>query len=109
MKIRFVEDLSSDDAVPGDARWLSEGGEGVFITATGEPVPLRQNAAIAYRCPGCNDLRGVRVSTVPHVPGTHCWQWDGDLAVPTLKPSLQHMDCACKWHGFLTAGEFRSA
>lgn len=36
------------------------------------------------------------------------WQWDGNQDAPTITPSI---DCSkvCGWHGFLEAGQFRSA
>lgn len=35
----------------------------------------------------------------------HRWKWNGDRIAPTLTPSLQ-THSACRWHGFVTAGEF---
>lgn len=104
--IRFVPNAYTDDALPGDAQWLSSGGEGVTVEATGDPAPLRENAALAYRCPACNDKRCVPVR--PWADGSPSWEWDGNIECPTLTPSILHRDCACKWHGFLTAGVFVS-
>ncbi|HVT25959.1 MAG TPA: DUF6527 family protein [Rhizomicrobium sp.] len=35
----------------------------------------------------------------------HRWEWNGDLVRPTLTPSLQQHS-KCRWHGFVTNGEF---
>ena len=108
MKIRFVADLDALDAPerqPGDAVWLSSGGTGVTDTATGAPVPVREHAALAYTCPGCN--RPGAVSVRPAPADRQSWEWDGNVELPTLKPSLHHVGC-CGWHGYLTAGEFTS-
>lgn len=104
-KLRWVEDAYADGAQPGDASWASSGGEGVTRADTGEPVPYREHAAIVYRCPGCNDERCVPVRPWPDGAS---WEWDGNVEAPTLTPSILHGDCACKWHGYLTAGEFVS-
>ncbi len=36
------------------------------------------------------------------------WAWDGNRDAPTITPSI---DCSrvCGWHGWLTAGQFRTA
>ncbi len=61
-------------------------------------------ARILFVCPcGCGDLTGVPVR--PESGGSH-WNWNGDRDKPTLTPSLQRID-SCRWHGFLTDGEFR--
>lgn len=52
-----------------------------------------------FICPcGCGAVLGVSFD-----PGR--WTWDGNRDRPTVKPSIRHMD-GCRWHGFLTAGEF---
>ncbi|SRR5579885_1606349 len=62
-----------------------------------------QIAALRFTCPcGCGD-----VCTVPVRPGytnTH-WNWDGNLELPSLTPSIQRLG-DCRWHGYLTKGEF---
>lgn len=77
---------------PGDFIWSHN-------MSDGEP------SCILFVCPcGCGDLTGVPVRPAPQ--GPH-WNWNGDKDKPTLTPSLQRLD-NCKWHGFLTDGEFRS-
>lgn len=34
------------------------------------------------------------------------WKWNGDEGKPTLTPSILKTS-GCKWHGYLTEGEFR--
>jgi hypothetical protein len=34
-----------------------------------------------------------------------CWVWNGNVDAPTITPSVRRLD-ACKWHGFLTSGEW---
>lgn len=53
--------------------------------------------SILFMCPcGCGQIR-----TVP----TKRWNWDGNEDSPTLSPSIQVLN-ECKWHGFLTNGEW---
>lgn len=59
---------------------------------------------IAFRCPcGCG-----YDSWLPVNRGADCWIWDGNREAPTVTPSILQSGLPCKWHGFLTAGEFRS-
>lgn len=61
-------------------------------------------AGIAFRCPcGCG-----YESWLPIKPDERGWQWDGDFEAPTLTPSILQSGLPCKWHGYLTAGEFVS-
>jgi hypothetical protein len=53
--------------------------------------------ALNYNCPGCNK-RG----TCPF-DGPFRWNFDGNVASPTLTPSVWNLYC-CGWHGNLTAG-----
>ena len=36
------------------------------------------------------------------VQGRDSWEWDGDIQLPTLNPSIHHVGC---WHGWLKRGE----
>ena len=57
-----------------------------------------------YICPcGCGRLGGVQISVDGQRP--RVWAWDGNRDVPTLSPSIQHMD-DCRWHGWLRNGEW---
>lgn len=106
MKIRFVEDYDADGGQPGDAQWLPSGGTGIS-DSHGNPVPVKERAALAFRCPGCGRPSAIMVDREKK-NDTHQWEWDGNTDAPTLKPSINCVGC-CGWHGFLTAGEFKSA
>lgn len=89
--IRFVDDVSADAGMPGDAKYFKNGGD----------AP----AGILFRCPGCASLTFARFAPAD----APSWQWDGNRDAPTLTPSLHHTATlgGCGWHGFLTAGEFK--
>lgn len=75
---------------PGEAEWR--------VNSEGKVIIL------AFVCPcGCRD-----VVPIPVQQGAgNSWNWDGDLVKPTLTPSILRMS-GCKWHGYLTNGEFVS-
>lgn len=58
---------------------------------------------IAFVCPcGCG-----RDGWLPLKPErANGWEWNGDHAKPTLSPSILQSG-GCRWHGYLTDGEFR--
>ena len=61
---------------------------------------------IAFRCPcGCGHESWLPVA---REDGPHAWTWDGNTEAPTLTPSVLQSGLPCKWHGYLTAGEWRS-
>jgi hypothetical protein len=37
----------------------------------------------------------------------HGWDWDGNREAPTLTPSVLQSGLPCRWHGYLTAGEWK--
>lgn len=78
---------------------------GEFSWRPSEENPTR----MVICCPcGCGDVIGVNVKPErqfengPEVPP---WQWDGNRDKPTITPSIQVLS-GCKWHGYLTNGEF---
>lgn len=83
-----------------------------FYTVYGDKT--ESEAGILFGCPcGCGSLMGVGFDT--HESQRPRWHWDGNRESPTLTPSIliyQLNDKAERigehWHGFLTAGEFRS-
>ena len=76
---------------PGTAQW-SKGQDGRI-------------AVLHYACPcGCGACGAVPVKV--GFGGSH-WNWDGDMVNPTLTPSILHTT-GCRWHGFLTKGEWVS-
>lgn len=71
-------------------------------------LSLDQNgkaAAMIYQCPcGCGIVGRLRFRGSDS--GVHpSWEFDGNEAAPTLKPSVDHVG---HWHGWLTAGEWKS-
>ena len=65
--------------------------------------------SLLFTCPcGCGVVRTVPVKIVFPWPGPSpdgAWGWDGNLESPTLVPSLQIAE-GCRWHGYLTNGEW---
>lgn len=65
-------------------------------------------AGFTFRCPcGCG-LDGWLPINGPVLRGGPTWDWDGNADVPSLTPSVFATGWPCKWHGYLTAGEWRS-
>ncbi len=95
MKINFgtkifkgmTDDGKCPDLAPGSAQWTVEG---------------QYSRSLIFICPcGCSKVRIVPVK------GDRKWNWDGNQELPTLTPSILIMG-ECGWHGFLTAGEWRT-
>lgn len=79
-----AESIVGDNVPPGAGKfWGNDGVEG-----------------LNFQCPcGCGSVLGVSFG-----PGR--WSWNGSRERPTVTPSILHMD-GCRWHGYLTDGEFR--
>ncbi|NOS70057.1 MAG: hypothetical protein HOP33_09010 [Verrucomicrobia bacterium] len=96
MKITFVEsvfegmnDEFKNPTLPDGAAQWSRNEEGVL-------------QGLIYICPcGCKE-----VSSVPVAPALQGWGFNGHLEQPTLTPSIFKKG-GCKWHGYLTDGEWR--
>jgi len=81
-----------------------------YFEATSAPG----KAGILFGCPcGCGELKTVGFDS--HESRRPRWHWDGNLETPTLTPSINILqrDASGKqigehWHGYLTAGEFKS-
>ena len=95
MKITFTNNIfegmtdegKRPDLAPGTAQWT-------------ESTETLQS--LIFICPcGCSTVRSVPVK------GPQQWNWDGNLELPTLTPSILIVG-ECGWHGFLTAGEWRT-
>lgn len=55
-------------------------------------------------CPcGCGDPFMIPIQTGPKQDGS--WEWDGNMEVPTLSPSILRIG-GCAWHGFFQAGKW---
>ena len=61
-------------------------------------------SCMAFVCPcGCHTVHAINVGQA-ELPGSF-WRWDGNKERPTLTPSILRCD-VCRWHGFLTNGEW---
>jgi len=100
-----VENMDFDGPVPA--------GVFEFYRAYGD-APAAPPKGILFGCPcGCGSM--MSVDFAPRKGNRPVWDWDGNEARPTLTPRikiLQFNDAGQMigehWHGFLTAGEFRS-
>jgi len=88
-------------------KWLSSGGEGVTVSATGEPKLLVEHAALELDCPcGCGDK-----CCIPFEGNSgHTWKIQGDnydFETLTVTPSIQRTinPSMCKRHFCITNGE----
>lgn len=98
-----------------DPKFVFYGGEGVTDTKTGEQVPERSGVGLGFNCP-CGEC-GQRAYVAfenpidggPVVnPELPTWKRTGEnFEVITLTPSIQR-NSGCRWHGYLTNGEFKS-
>jgi hypothetical protein len=68
------------------------------------PVNATGVRRLSFLCPcGCGMLCGINVG---EKDGAKVWGWNGDEDRPTATPSINiNMG---HWHGYLTAGVFRS-
>ena len=66
-------------------------------------------ARLVFACPcGCDSIGAINLK--PH-GAQPSWDWDGDREKPTCSPSIRFSvsrDDMDHWHGYLTAGVFRS-
>ena len=95
-------------------RFVFSGGEGVS-DAAGNPVPERKGVGFSCECP-CGNIECGRLyidfenplDGGPPLGGREVrWKRAGDtFETMSLHPSIQRMD-NCKYHGFLTEGEFK--
>ncbi|MBP6031236.1 MAG: hypothetical protein KA533_07395 [Sphingobium sp.] len=84
-----------------------------YFAAGGAADPTGE-AGLLFGCPcGCGDLRSVDFDT--HEVRSPKWHWDGNRDRPTLTPSIliYQMDETGQiigehWHGYLTAGDWKS-
>jgi hypothetical protein len=86
--------LFRDDLPAGVARWSV-----IESVNQGKKCLYR---SLAYMCPGgCGQIGHVPVTTAEGYRDG--WNWDGNLELPTLQPSIQ-MLAGCRWHGHLVKG-----
>jgi hypothetical protein len=77
----------------------SAGAYAFVVSSQGEPC------GIEFICP-CGCGHECYVNITPGHPSPS-WKWNGDKDKPTLKPSIFNTGLPCRWHGYLTDGEFR--
>ena len=65
-----------------------------------------EDRRIVYACPRGKGLCGVAIAP-SKLPNGASWTFDGNMETPTLSPSINCVG-GCGWHGFVTAGEWRS-
>jgi hypothetical protein len=63
---------------------------------------------IMMNCPGCGESSAIFVYAPgdKHPADQEAWQITGIPANITLKPSINCVGC-CRWHGYLTNGEYK--
>lgn len=84
---------------PGDAE-LKAPGEFFLLEMHGQPGVI---GGMEFICPcGCGKAGFLGFEPYELHP---CWKWDGNKEAPTLTPSVLQKS-GCKWHGYLTAGEW---
>lgn len=91
LKATRVEDIDEVKATSGAYE---------FTIRPGEDEPC----GMIFNCPcGCG-----REGYLPFRPEpSPSWEWNGSREAPTLHPSVRQVG-GCGWHGWLTAGEWRS-
>jgi hypothetical protein len=97
LKARRVESL-----------WDPEGGYLEFTEPGTYTLGERAEQLLVLACPGCGRVSGMTVGDPkPDNRNGATWLLTGPADAPTLQPSINCVGC-CKWHGWLTAGVFRS-
>lgn len=104
----FVESFSDEDE---DNSGVTAG-HWHFYTQYGDAE--KQPAGILFGCPcGCGSLFSIGFDT--HESRRPRWHWDGNRERPSTTPSILIYQCDDSgnrvgehWHGYLTAGEFKS-
>ncbi len=75
------------DVPPGTAQWTEDG------------------KYLWFTCPcGCGRLHCIPAKRNGN---TYGWDFAGTAEVPTLTPSIQ-ITTGCRWHGFLTNGQWKT-
>lgn len=102
----------SQDPVFSRRLATSEGEEGSFFRSDLAAGTARIDfdngvrAVFSYVCP-CGCGLANRISIYRGKDG-HGWAWNGNAEKPTFTPSIQQLN-KCRWHGYVTDGEFRNA
>ena len=105
-------------SIPAKGREIEPGRFRMFPMETPPPPPgafsfddkMPLYRLLHFVCPcGCGEVSAIHVSLADEgTPSNiHVWSLDGNMEAPTLTPSI-FRSRACGWHGFLTAGIWRS-
>lgn len=97
----------------GPLRSIKEPGDFHFESldyedAPPEAIPPGAEGRFVFGCPkGRGYCGGIIIGNgfKPQHGACPTWQWDGNPDKPTLTPSINCKGC---WHGWLTAGEFKT-
>lgn len=93
-----------DIAEPGAFQFQNFDGSGVDDPAA---IPADDLIWFAYCCPRTGKPCSSILIGLDKPTDRPSWQWDGNVYAPTLTPSINCVG-GCKWHGFLTKGEFKA-
>lgn len=84
-----VEDIDDESASAGTFEYYRDG--------------ERYPGGMIYQCPcGCGAQGALRFRPAE----SPSWEWDGNVEIPTLSPSVHHVG---HWHGFLRGGQWVQA
>lgn len=101
VRIHFVDSIWEGAHIVGDSYYQKEIPPGSAKWATDQTGKI---AALILTCPcGCGEICAVSIAP----PADKGWSWDGNKELPTLTPSILRTE-HCRWHGYLTRGEFIS-
>lgn len=80
----------------------------------GMPTPGRalvrmstEGPIVWFRCPRDRLYCGVPAKPSPPNSKGCSWDWNGDVANPSITPSVNCNGGGCGWHGFITNGEVK--
>ena len=102
------QEMDIYDMSPGSWRWRLDGPQGkrVMEAVLPQAIPGSENDFYKNLVVHC-------LVNQPNHKGYYSWNWDGDEDLPTLTPSIGAASYGSnpeptKWHGYLTAGEFKA-
>jgi hypothetical protein len=97
VKAKHFIDLPEKDAPPGSFTYYvhsdSDEPRGMIYVC---PCGCGRQGSLAFRPLSAEDVAKNRAS----------WDWNGNVKIPTLNPSVHHVG---HWHGWLRAGQWQQA
>ena len=97
---------------PGTWRWRLDGPEGARVMEAVLPTKYPDGPGMVHQHIMCDCP--VVVENSPYSGRRPIWYWDGNIELPTLKPSIGSKttwgidDILIFWHGYMEAGNFRA-